>query len=88
MRAALTVLAVVALFGIVGAILALGLMLRGVDGEMNDYAWLDVGIMAGGCIALVIVLALVETASQALKRRRHAREARHVCGVCHTTHSS
>lgn len=33
MRAALTILAVVALFGIVGAILALGLMLRGVDGE-------------------------------------------------------
>ena len=33
-------------------------------------------------------LAIVETASQALKRRRHAREARHVCGVCHTTHSS
>ena len=31
MRAALTVLAVVALFGIVGAILALGLMLQGVD---------------------------------------------------------
>ena len=31
MRAALTVLAVVALFGIVGVILALGLMLRGVD---------------------------------------------------------
>lgn len=58
---------------------------------MNDYAWLDVGIMAGGCIAFVVLLALVETASQALKRRRHAREAshrRHVCGVCHTTHSS
>ena len=66
---------------------------------MNDYAWLDVGVMAGGCIAFVVVLALVETASQALKRRRHAREARarearhrrHVCGVCHTTscpHSS
>ena len=31
MRAALTVLAVVALFGIVGVILAIGLMLRGVD---------------------------------------------------------
>ena len=31
MRAALTILAVVALFGIVGVILALGLMLRGVD---------------------------------------------------------
>lgn len=31
MRAALTVLAVVALFGIVGAILALGLMLQGID---------------------------------------------------------
>lgn len=31
MRAALTVLAVVALFGIVGAILALRLMLQGVD---------------------------------------------------------
>lgn len=31
MRAALTVLAVVSLFGIVGVILALGLMLRGVD---------------------------------------------------------
>ncbi len=31
MRAALTVLAVGALFGIVGAILALGLMLQGVD---------------------------------------------------------
>lgn len=31
MRAALTVLAVVALFSIVGAILAIGLMLRGVD---------------------------------------------------------
>ena len=31
MRAALTVLAVVSLFGIVGAILALGLMLREVD---------------------------------------------------------
>ena len=58
---------------------------------MNDLAWLDVGIMAGGCILFVIVLALVETASQALKRRRHAREDprwRHVCGVCHTTHSS
>ena len=61
---------------------------------MNDYAWLDVGIMAGGCIAFVLLLAVVETASQALKRRRHAREARHwrhVCGVCHTTgcpHSS
>lgn len=33
MRAALTVLAAVFLFGIVGVILALGLMLRGVDGE-------------------------------------------------------
>ena len=33
MRAALTVLAVVALFGIIGVILAIGLMLRGVDGE-------------------------------------------------------
>ena len=33
MRAALTVIAVVALFGIVGVILAIGLMLRGVDGE-------------------------------------------------------
>ena len=33
MRAALTVLAVVALFGIVGVILAIGLMLWGVDGE-------------------------------------------------------
>lgn len=33
MRAALTALAVVALLGIVGVILALGLMLRGVDGE-------------------------------------------------------
>ncbi len=55
---------------------------------MNDYAWLDVGIMAGGCILLVIVLALVETASQALKQRRHAREDprwRHICSVCHTT---
>lgn len=55
---------------------------------MNDYAWLDVGIMAGGCILFVIVLALVETASQALKRRRHAREDprwRHICSVCHTT---
>ena len=31
MRAALTVLAVVSLFGTIGAILALGLMLRGVD---------------------------------------------------------
>ena len=31
MRAALAVLAVVSLFGIVGVILALGLMLRGVD---------------------------------------------------------
>ena len=31
MRAAMTVLAVVSLFGIVGVILALGLMLRGVD---------------------------------------------------------
>ena len=31
MRAALTVIAVVSLFGIVGVILALGLMLRGVD---------------------------------------------------------
>ena len=31
MRAALTVLAVVALFGIVGVIRAIGLMLRGVD---------------------------------------------------------
>ena len=31
MRAALTILAVVSLFGIVGVILALGLMLRGVD---------------------------------------------------------
>lgn len=31
MRAALTVLAVVSLFGIVGAILALGLMLQGID---------------------------------------------------------
>ncbi len=31
MRAALTVLAVVSLFGIVGVILALRLMLRGVD---------------------------------------------------------
>ena len=31
MRAALTVLAVLSLFGIVGAILAIGLMLRGVD---------------------------------------------------------
>ena len=31
MRAALTVLAVVALFGIVGAILAIGLMLQGID---------------------------------------------------------
>lgn len=31
MRAALTVLAVVALFGIVGVILALGLMLQGID---------------------------------------------------------
>ena len=31
MRAALTVLAVVSLFGIVGVILAIGLMLRGVD---------------------------------------------------------
>ena len=33
MRAALTILAVVSLFGIVGVILALSLMLRGVDGE-------------------------------------------------------
>ena len=31
MRAALTALAVVSLFGIVGVILAIGLMLRGVD---------------------------------------------------------
>ena len=31
MRAALTILAVVSLFGIVGAILAIRLMLRGVD---------------------------------------------------------
>ena len=31
MRAALAVLAVVSLFGIVGVILAIGLMLRGVD---------------------------------------------------------
>ena len=31
MRAALTILAVVSLLGIVGAILAIGLMLRGVD---------------------------------------------------------
>ena len=31
MRAALTILAVVSLFGIVGVILAIGLMLRGVD---------------------------------------------------------
>ena len=31
MRAALTILAVVSLFGIIGVILALGLMLRGVD---------------------------------------------------------
>ena len=31
MRAALTVLAVLSLFGIVGVILAIGLMLRGVD---------------------------------------------------------
>lgn len=31
MRAALTVLAVVALFGIVGVILAIGLMLQGID---------------------------------------------------------
>ena len=31
MRAALTMLAVVSLFGIVGVILAIGLMLRGVD---------------------------------------------------------
>lgn len=31
MRAALTVLAVVSLFGIVGAILAIGLMLQGID---------------------------------------------------------
>ena len=31
MRAALTVLAVVSLFGIIGVILAIGLMLRGVD---------------------------------------------------------
>jgi len=58
---------------------------------MNDYAWLDVGIMAIGCIAFVALLAVVETASQALKRRRHAREGwhrRHVCGVCHCPHSS
>ena len=61
---------------------------------MNDYAWLDVGIMAGCSLAFVLLLAVVETASQAIKRRRHAREARHrrhVCGVCHTTgcpHSS
>ena len=55
---------------------------------MSGLAWTDVAIMAGGCIAFVIVLALVETASQARKRRRHAREARHVCSVCHTTHSS
>ena len=55
---------------------------------MTDLAWLDVGIMALGCIAFVVLLAIVETASHALKRRRHAREARHVCGVCHTTHSS
>ena len=54
---------------------------------MNDYAWLDVAIMAGCSLAFVLLLAVVETASQALKRRRHAREARHVCGVCHTTHS-
>ena len=54
-------------------------------------AWLDVGIMAGCSLAFVLLLAVVETASQALKRRRHAREAshrRHVCGVCHTTRSS
>ena len=31
MRAALTVIAVVALFGIVGVILAIGLMLQGID---------------------------------------------------------
>ena len=31
MRTALTILAVVSLFGIVGVILAIGLMLRGVD---------------------------------------------------------
>lgn len=58
---------------------------------MNDYAWLDVAIMAGCSLAFVVLLAVVETASQALRRRRHAREVRrwrHVCGVCHTTHSS
>lgn len=31
MRAALTILAVVSLFGIVGVILAIGLMLQGID---------------------------------------------------------
>ena len=61
---------------------------------MNDYAWLDVAIMAGCSLAFVVLLAVVETASQARKRRRRAREVRrwrHVCGVCHTTgcpHSS
>ena len=61
---------------------------------MTSLAWSDVAIMAGCSLAFVLLLAVVETASQALKRRRHAREAshrRHVCGVCHTTgcpHSS
>ena len=66
---------------------------------MSGLAWSDVAIMAGCSLAFVLLLAVVETASQALKRRRHAREARarearhrrHVCGVCHTTgcpHSS
>lgn len=61
---------------------------------MTSLAWSDVAIMAGCSLAFVLLLAVVETASQAPKRRRHAREARHrrhVCGVCHTTgcpHSS
>lgn len=54
---------------------------------MTSLAWSDVAIMAGCSLAFVLLLAVVETASQALKRRRHTREARHVCGICHTTHS-
>lgn len=55
---------------------------------MTSLAWSDVAIMAGCSLAFVVLLAVVETASQALKRRRHAREDprwRHICSVCHTT---
>ena len=44
---------------------------------MTSLAWSDVAIMAGCSLAFVLLLAVVETASQAPKRRRHAREARH-----------